>query len=202
MNALDPTETLDDTLAQICGLWTDAARNRKSPFHTPVVCSVADASPAPRIMVLRAASAACDVFRFHTDARSPKVGQIGQDGAVSILGYDPEVRIQLTVRGTGRIEKIGDLADTAWDTSALSSRRCYLAAHPPGTPTHSAISGLPDPLLTRSPTQAESLEGRDNFCVLLIHVVELEWLKLTSCGNKRALFTRVGDQWSGQWITP
>ena len=110
--------------------------------------------------------------------------------------------VTLTVRGVGRIEQAGTHADTAWQGSALSSRRCYLAAHPPGTSVDAPMSGLPEHLLDRAPTEAESYDGRTNFAVLLIEAQELEWLKLTSCGNKRAVFRREGDQWTGQWITP
>jgi pyridoxamine 5'-phosphate oxidase len=194
--------SIEQILTEITTLWAGALRNRRSPFHTPIVCTVKDASPSPRIMVLRAASEDGMRFRFHTDARSPKTAEIGMEGPVSVLGYDPDLRIQLTVRGIGRIHRSGEHADTAWQDSALSSRRCYLAAHPPGTPVTAPISGLPDHLLDRSPTEVESQDGRMNFAILMIEAQELEWLKLTSCGNKRALFRRDGDQWAGQWITP
>jgi len=200
--AQDMPNSIEQILAEITGLWSGAARNRRSPFHTPIVCTVKETSPAPRIMVLRAASDDGISFQFHTDSRSPKTAEIGTKGPVAVLGYDPDLRIQLTVRGIGRIDSAGTYAESAWQGSALSSRRCYLAAHPPGTPVTSPISGLPDHLLDRSPTEIESQDGRANFAVLLIEALELEWLKLTSCGNKRALFRRDGDQWAGQWITP
>ena len=200
--AQDIPDSIEQILDEITGLWSGALRDRRSPFHTPIVCSVRDAPPSPRIMVLRSASEDGMRFRFHTDARSPKAIEIGAQGPVAVLGYDPDLRIQLTVRGIGRIDRESTHAETAWEGSALSSRRCYLAAHPPGTPVTAPISGLPDHLLDRSPTEVESQDGRMNFAVLLIEAQELEWLKLTSCGNKRALFRRDGDQWAGQWITP
>lgn len=196
-------ETIDEVRTHIVGLWTSAVRNRHSPLHTPVVTSVSAAkSPSPRIMVLRAVAPDCTAFRFHTDQRSAKVGEIGAGGPVALLGYDPDARVQLIVRGTARIEHLGELADAAWAASALSSRRCYLAAHPPGTSVDSPTAGLPEALHSRSPTEAESLPGRDNFSVLLVEPHALEWLKLTSCGNRRAVFTRQGEDWHGQWVTP
>jgi len=195
-------DSVDRVLAEITSLWAGAARSRHSPFHTPIVCTAKEESPFPRVMVLREATDDGLNFRFHTDARSQKALDIGMESPVAVLGYDPDLRIQLTVRGIGRIDRDGTYAETAWDGSALSSRRCYLAAHPPGTPVSEPISGLPAHLLDRSPTEAESQDGRMNFAVLLIEALELEWLKLTSCGNKRALFRRDRDQWVGQWITP
>lgn len=196
------TDHLDGLLGHIIDRWSGAVRNRHSPLHTPTVCSVTGKAPAPRIMVLRDVAGQCASFRFHTDVRSSKVTQIDAAGPVAILGYDPDARVQLIVRGVGHIERSGEIADRAWAASALSSRRCYLAAYPPGTPTAEATSGLPEALLNRSPTASESEAGRENFCVLIVEAVELEWLKLTSCGNQRALFQRAGESWSGTWITP
>lgn len=64
-------DTLDDVLADSLARWTGAVKDRHSPLHTPVVTSVINDLPAPRIMVLRAVSPDGGLFRFHTDARSP-----------------------------------------------------------------------------------------------------------------------------------
>ena len=197
-----PTETLEQVFDQISALWTGAVRDRRSPLHTPMVCSVADDMPAPRIMVLREVAADIGRFRFHTDVRSPKADQIAHGAPLAILAYDPEARIQLTVRGTGRIERSGETVEQAWSAAAPSSRRCYLAAHAPGTPLDSCTSGIPENLLDRAPSLQESEAGRGNFGVLLIEARELEWLKLTSCGNRRAAFHRSGEDWHGHWIAP
>lgn len=193
---------LDQVLADAKARWLCAVRDRHSPFHTPVVCSAQDAVAHPRIMVLRDVQEGCTALRFHTDARSAKTAHIGAGAPVTVLGYDPEARIQLTLRGMGRIETDGAAADAAWAASAPSSRRCYLAAFAPGTETASPTSGLPDHLLNRAPTAAESEAGRPNFAIVMIEALEMEWLKLTSCGNQRARFRRDDDIWHGQWITP
>lgn len=195
-------ETLDAVLDDCWQRWARAKADRRSPLHTPVICSLADGTPVPRVMVLRGVDRARGVFRFHTDARSPKAADIDGGAPVSVLGYDPGARIQLTFFGTGRIERAGAVVDNAWSESALSSRRCYLAAHPPGTALSSPGSGLPDALLTRAPTANESEAGRANFVVLLVEAVRLEWLKLTACGNRRARFHAVESGWQGTWLTP
>lgn len=195
-------DTLDAVLADILSRWSGAVKDRHSPLHTPVISSVIDQQPASRIMVLRGATADGRSFRFHTDARSPKAQAIGDGAAVTILGYDAPARVQLIVRGIGCIETASDAADAAWVASALSSRRCYLAAYAPGTPTDEATSGLPEHLLARAPLAEESEAGRANFAILQIDARELEWLLLTSCGNKRAVFRETDGHWQGQWITP
>lgn len=202
MTVRTPLPELDRVLDDIQMAWTRAVRDRKSPLHTPVVCSASDASPFPRIMVLRDVLAECTSVRFHTDARSAKVTQIGNGAPVAVLGYDPEARVQLTLRGTGRIETDSDTAEAAWAASALSSRRCYLAGDTPGTEVDVPTSGLPEAVLTRAPTAEESEAGRSNFCILMVDIIEMEWLKLTSCGNQRARYRRIGGLWHGQWVTP
>lgn len=195
-------DTLEAVLADSLARWTGAVKDRHSPLHTPIVTSIINGLPAPRVMVLRAVSPDGGLFRFNTDARSPKAQHIGAGAPIAVLAYDPAARVQLIARGTARIDHQGTIADTAWNASALSSRRCYLAAHAPGTPVPEPTSGLPEHLLTRAPTAAESEAGRGQFSVLLIDVTELEWLLLTSCGNKRARFQRDAATWQGQWITP
>lgn len=197
-----PPDTLHDALAEALALWTGAVKNRRSPLHTPVVCTWDGGAPAPRIMVLRDVRDDASHFRFHTDARSPKVTQIANGAPVALLGYDAEARVQLTVKGRAHVGREGDATDAAWNASALSSRRCYLAAFAPGTQVDAPTSGLPATMLDRAPTEAESRDGRANFAILTIEAEELEWLRLTSCGNKRAVFRRAGDAWHGEWITP
>lgn len=204
MTAAAVPTTLDGALNEAVSLWEKAVKNRHSPLHTPVVCTQAglDLPPAPRIMVLRAVADAASQFRFHTDARSPKCDHIANGSPIALLGYDPEARVQLTVRGIARLDRTGAAADSAWDASALSSRRCYLAAHPPGTPVDQPLSGLPDHLLNRAPTEIESQEGRPHFAIVTVEAAEMEWLRLTSCGNRRAVFRRNVQEWQGHWITP
>lgn len=204
MTAAAIPSTLDDALNEAITLWEGAVKNRHSPLHTPVVCTSTDngQAPAPRIMVLRDVAGAASHFRFHTDARSPKCAHIGTGRPIALLGYDPDARVQLTVRGRAQLDQAGAAADSAWQASPLSSRRCYLASYAPGSPVDQPLSGLPEHLLNRAPTQEESLEGRAHFAILTIEAFEMEWLRLTSCGNRRALFRRDQGHWAGQWITP
>lgn len=195
-------ESLDEVLEDI---WSKLARgkaDRRSAFHTPTVCSVDHDAPAPRIMVLREVDRAAARLRFHTDFRSPKRLQFDRNPKVSILGYDPSSRIQITVAGLARVVADGPAARAAWDASALTSRRCYLAFDAPGSHLDEASSGLPLHLLERSPTLEESEPGWSNFAILLVQAEQLEWLKLTACGNRRARFTRNADSWTGQWLHP
>ncbi|MBB4612518.1 flavin-binding protein [Novosphingobium taihuense] len=193
--------TLDSVLAEAISRLQLAARDRHHAMHTPVV---ATPDGDMRIMVLREASEGLSTLRFHTDLRSPKTALIGQGAPVGVLAYDPVDRVQLRMRGEGRIEQYGSIADAAWDRANASSRRCYLAGTGPSGVLAAPGSALPDHLLHRAPTLDETLPARENFCVLLVEVRSLDWLHLTHEGGTRARFTRsqANAPWQGAWLAP
>lgn len=194
-------ETLDAVLADATAHLTRAARDRKSPMHVPVV-GTADGDL--RMMVLRDCTAAIDLLRFHTDARSPKAQAIGTDGAASVLAFDPEAKVQLRVRGTARIETVGPVADAAWAAATPYARRCYLTEGAPGSPAEQPRSGLPAEVEGIRPSEEQLLPARENFAVLLIEPTSLDWLYLAHDGHRRAQFTRTGpgQDWQGTWVIP
>lgn len=193
--------TLDSVLADAVDRLATAAKDRRHPMHTPVV-GTADGDM--RIMVLREATPDLATLRFHTDLRSPKCALIGNGAAVSVLAYDPDARIQLRMRGEGRIESDGPVADAAWQRATASSRRCYLAETGPSGVLEAAGSAIPDHLLHRAPTIDETFPGRANFAVLLVEVRSLDWLHLTHEGGTRARFTRAtaAEPWQQTWLAP
>lgn len=193
--------TLDEVLADAERRLAKAARDRTSAMHTPVV-GTADGDL--RMMVLREATADLAVLRFHTDLRSPKAALIGSGAPVSVLAYDPEARVQLRMRGIGRIECDGLVADAAWARATPSSRRCYLAETGPGGALDAAGSAIPEAFSRRNPTVDETLPGRSHFAVLLVEVRSLDWLRLDHLGGIRARFARAdaGAPWQGGWVAP
>jgi pyridoxamine 5'-phosphate oxidase len=196
-----------DDLSSVCtDIWQRLVRgkaDRHSPFHTPVVASVtASGVPQQRVMVLRKVDQSAGTLRFNTDVRTPKVDQLAENTAISVIGYDAGAKIQIRVTGRGRALHDGDDADAAWDASVPSSRRCYLAETAPGTVSALPTSGLPPHVESRVPTLAETLPGRENFSVLIVDIDQIEWLYLAADGHRRAVFTRNIDTWSGQWLVP
>ncbi len=186
--------TLQDVKADIVRLLSDAASNRNSPMHTPVVAT-ADADA--RVMVLREFDAENGLLRFHTDARSPKVSVIGNGAPVAVLFYDQAQKVQLRCRGLARIELDSDLARKAWQGSDAFARRCYLGA-PPGEERDKPSSGLPSDIEGRRPSEEQLGSVRENFAVLLVTIETMDWYHLSSNGHRRAVFA--DDE--GKWITP
>ncbi|MFN3990087.1 MAG: pyridoxamine 5'-phosphate oxidase family protein [Erythrobacter sp.] len=191
-------ETLEEVRRDWLGRLARSPRDRKCAMHTPVVVSApADA----RVMVLRAFDLAEGRLRFHTDVRSPKVAAIAADPRMAVLFYDKSAKIQIRVRGNGRVERDGPVADAAWSKGTNFARRCYLGEGP-GSASQVPTSGLPPEFEGVEPDEEQLIPARENFAVLLIDIREVDWLYLAHKGHLRAQFMRVGEGWEGRWVTP
>lgn len=191
-------EQLDEIRADCATRLIRAARDRKSPMHTPVIVT---ADVDARVMVLRAFDADAWRLRLHTDLRAPKAQALAADPRVAAVFYDKGAKIQLRLRGTGRIESCGPVADAAWAASTNFARRCYLGDGP-GAVSPVATSGLPSEFEGVEPDDAQLVPARENFAVLLIDIAEVDWLYLAHTGHIRAQFVRDGEGWSARWVAP
>lgn len=202
---MKPFTIADDLDAIFDDAWmrlVRGAKDRRSPFHTPVIATTGTDGVRQRVMVLRGADPAAATLRFHTDNRSAKVAQIGEGARASVLGYDTGARIQISLSGTLAPADPERVA-AAWAGTALTSRRAYLCDPGPGTPIGAASSGLPETLLDRAPTVAESEIGRTRFALLLFKLQTIEWLELNSQGNRRARFVLAADGTrNSTWLIP
>jgi pyridoxine/pyridoxamine 5'-phosphate oxidase len=197
---------LDDLDSARAALWTRlgrAVRDRRSPWHTPVVATTAaDGAPKARVMVLRAADPEAGLFRLHTDLRTAKVEELAATPRAALLFYDSGAKLQLRVEGMARIETGTAAAAAAWAATRPFSRRCYSAPAAPGTESAGPTSGLPPELEGREPTLAESEAGRPNFAILLVEAARLEFLYLAVTGHRRGRFVRDAQGWTGSWLIP
>lgn len=191
-------DSLEEIRADCATRLIRAARDRKSPMHTPVIVT---ADVDARVMVLRAFDPASHTLRLHTDTRAPKAAAIAADPRIAAVFYDKGAKIQIRVRGQARIEASGPVADAAWAASTNFARRCYLGDGP-GAASMVATSGLPPEFEGVEPDDAQLLPARENFAVLLIAVESLDWLYLAHTGHVRAQFTRSGESWEGRWVAP
>lgn len=197
----DANPNLHAVLLDVAERLGQAARSRKGAMHTPVV-GTADGDL--RIMVLRACDADLAQLRFHTDARSPKVAALRAQPECALLAYDPAEKIQIRARGLARVELSGPVADAAWAAATTFARRCYLTTAAPGAITDAPVSGLPEHIEGTNPAEEQLLPARENFAVVLLTVLELDWLYLAHNGHRRAKFSRgdAGQPWQGTWVVP
>ena len=191
-------DQLDDVRQDLTNRLIRAAKDRRSPMHTPaVVTSDVDA----RVMVLREFDSAAWTLRFHTDTRAPKIVPIEADPRLAVLFYDKSAKVQIRVRGTGRILRDDEVTQEAWSNGSNFARRCYLGDGP-GTLADTPTSGLPAELEGIEPSDEQLEPAWDNFSVLLVELHELDWLYLAHTGHVRAQFTREADSWAGRWVSP
>ena len=191
-------DSLDDIRTDCANRLIRAAHDRKNPMHTPVIVT---ADVDARVMVLRAFDAARWILRLHTDTRAPKAQAIAADPRMAVLLYDKGAKIQICLRGTGRIEAHGPVADAAWAASTNFARRCYLGEGP-GAVSETPTSGLPPAFEGVEPNDEQLIPARENFAVLLIEIAAFDWLYLAHTGHQRAQFVRAGDEWTGRWVAP
>ena len=192
-------ETLEDVREDLTRRLIRAAKDRRSPMHVPaVITSDVDA----RTMVLREFNSGDWTLRFHTDTRAPKVAAIEADPRMAVLFYDKGAKIQIRVRGRGRVLADDPKTQEAWDNGTNFARRCYLGDGP-GAPSAGPTSGLPAELEGHEPTDEQLVPARENFAILMVDLEELDWLYLAHTGHVRAQFTR-GDSgdWEGRWVSP
>lgn len=193
-------ETLDDVLTDCRNRLIRAPRDRKSPFHTPVIVT---GDIDARVMVLRAFDSAAWRLRLHTDVRAPKAAAIAADPRAAVLFYDKGAKIQIRTRGHAEIITRGSEVDAAWAAGTNFARRCYLGDGP-GTPSENPTSGLPPEFEGVEPDDAQLIPARENFALLRITLTAFDWLYLAHTGHVRAQFarSRADAVWEGRWVSP
>lgn len=175
-----------------------AVKDRHHGMHTPgLVAFGADGFPNPRVVTLRRVEPDQRSLICHTDVRSEKVAEIERNPSVSWICYDIRTRLQFRIAATARIERDTPLADEQWGRSALSSRRCYLAPHAPGTPSDTLLSNIPPHMAGRQPTMEESEPGRPNFAIVVTTALRADVLELAAEGHRRVTLTFGGP---ARWV--
>ena len=167
------------------------ARGR-APFHTPVLATVAAGGPQARTVVLRGADPDTRTVACHTDKRSPKVGELVSEEALTWVFYDRNQKIQLRLWGQARLHAGDRFARERWDTSRPGSRECYRGPQAPGAEVTAPEEALP----------MDVVDGYANFTVVSCIVDKMDWLYLNAAGHRRARFDWREGQWQGSWVAP
>jgi 3-hydroxyisobutyrate dehydrogenase len=198
------TNYLDHSLADLeqdcwSRLVTGAVKSR-TPFHTPSLATLANGEVSLRTVVLRKTLPEERELRFHTDIRSPKWNELLINPSMSALFYDASERIQLRVKGKTVLHHTDDMTAKAWQTTSLSSRKCYLTQFSPSSFTDSSTSGLTEAIEYENFTLEDSEVGYENFGIVSIHVQSIDWLWLNHAGHRRAFFDY--EKGVNSWMVP
>ena len=189
-------KTLEETLEASMRILEDAIENRRNLFHTPVLSTFSDSKINSRVIVLRGFDPVKRTLRIHTDSRSRKIKDISENSDATLLGYDPDLKIQLKLHGSIDIHYQDNIADLAWKDSQEMSKVCYSISESPG-------NEIDDP--GNYDVDSENIninEGYKNFAVINFHFNSLEFLYLMSSGHRRSIHVWEAEELISSWMVP
>jgi hypothetical protein len=168
--------------------WQELARAPQDPAHgfrVMALATVAGEAAELRSVVVREVDEAERTLVFFTDARSPKVAQMQQQPAGTLLAWCARLGWQLRLRVRLQVHTSGLAVSSRWARLKMTpAAQDYLSPLPPGAP-------LERPLPERG--------TREHFAVVSAQVQSIDWLELHADGHRRAVFDSAGN---GQWRVP
>ena len=189
----DKYNEISQTLESANLILTNAVENAKTLFHTLAVSSIDDNQIATRVMVLREFNLKERYIRFHTDYRAAKIDHYSENNSASVLGYDPNLKIQIKLQGSISVHYNDHVTQAAWEGSTTRSKKCY------------SVKGG-STLKISDPKEYDLKDGNIedgyiNFAVLKFSFDSLEFLHLKSSGHRRALHSWK-EEFESSWLVP
>ena len=156
------------------------------------------ALPAVRTVVLRHWALLPPVWRFHTDRRADKVGELTASPRVSALFWDATNRLQ--IRLDGNVSECVDLDAVAesWQSLGKRAQQSFWRQEAPGTSLASP-GRLSFPKMNDG--DAES-QPSPNFMLLDVAVSSVDCLSLRHDPHHRVYGLWQDGWWVAQWIAP
>ena len=184
----------------VCELLENGANERDHDFHIMTFCTIGKVGVEARSVVLRNFDKEKNIIRFHTDYRSPKLNDIKKNPNTVCLVYSYKLKTQLRIKTQSSIHYEDSIWNAAWDSTGLSSRKCYLTKYDPSANIDEKDDGLPLELKGKTPSLKQSEEGKKNFCVVDNKILEMDYLYLKSSGHERMQLDFNSNKFS--WIAP
>ena len=184
----------------VCELLENGANERDHDFHIMTFCTIGKVGVEARSVVLRNFDKEKNIIRFHTDYRSPKLNDIKNNPNTVCLVYSYKLKTQLRIKTHSSIHYKDSIWNAAWDSTGLSSRKCYLTKYDPSCNIDEKDDGLPLELKGKTPSLKQSEEGKKNFCVVDNKILEMDYLYLKSSGHERMQLDFNSNKFS--WMAP
>ena len=174
----------------------DGVKNRDSLFHTLTLSTFDGESIDSRVMVLREFNQKERRLRFHTDARSKKIKDLGISLVSSVIGYDPIQKIQIRLKGFLKSSHKNKDTLEAWEKSQDISKKCYSVKD-------GSTSIISTPSSHDFHIKDVALEdGYENFSILYFYFNSLEFLYLQRSGHRRCKFEWSNCKLQSFWLVP
>jgi len=161
---------------------------KRHPFRYFVLSTNENGMPTQRTVVLRKTLEDQSLV-IYTDKRTPKVKNLQKNSDFSALFYDTKKLLQIRIEG--KAELITDIAEVAkyWHTVQAASRKDYTTKLAPGTPIE-------------NPEEVAYTSAENHFCPLKLVPHTLEYLRLQRPNHLRVLFSKIENDWSGEFLVP
>ena len=189
----DSYNNISETLDTADKILTDAVDNSSTLFHTLAVSLFDGKKVSSRVMVLREFDLKKRIMRFHTDHRAEKIQYISNQSSVSVLGYDPALKVQLKLHGNIDVHYDDEITQMAWEGSSNRSKKCY-------TVKGGSSKQIKEPS-DYDIQEFEPESGYKNFSVLIFSFNSLEYLYLKRSGHRRAIH-KWDDEYNCSWLVP
>ena len=179
------------------------SRERHHEYHNAVFSSVdLKQNPSIRTVIIRGADKEKKILTFHADIRSTKIKEIKKNKNCMLLFYSKQIKQQLRIKITSKLNYKNDIAKKAWGETHLMSRKCYLSTFSPGSRVNEPSDGIPNELTGIEPDVKISELGFEKFVVVENYIYSLECLNLSSQGHRRLLFNWENNKLNYQWLIP
>ena len=183
----DSYSELIQTLDAANKILTTAVDDARTLFHTP------GKTISSRVMVLREFNLENRKMRFHTDQRATKINEFSSNSSATVIGYDPNLKIQIKLQGTVTTHHDDEVTKDAWNESTSRSKKCYSVK--------GGSSKVIDDPASYDIKEFNVEDGYQNFAVLVFNFDALEFLFLKSTGHRRAIHKWNKDLKSS-WLVP
>tara|TARA_B100000029_G_scaffold509661_1_gene599347 strand:+ start:169 stop:768 length:600 start_codon:yes stop_codon:yes gene_type:complete len=193
LNLMEPKDILNQELSYI----QDGVNNSSHDFHSFILSTIRDNKPESRTVVLRGLNKSVPYLAFHTDLRSPKLGDLKNNNAVSALFYDRARKVQIRVNGNCHIED-DERTKAIWDSMHIHSKICYMSPKAPSSIIEDqTLNKIEKP--DSEIDQADLDLGFERFCRVKVFIEKLDWLSLKHDGHRRLQFN-FGDNTKIDWV--
>ncbi|MFT4643797.1 MAG: pyridoxamine 5'-phosphate oxidase [Planctomycetota bacterium] len=161
---------------------------KRHPFRNFVLATNENGKPRQRTVVLRKTVSDFSLV-IYTDSRTQKIIDIQNNGAFSALFYDAKKLVQIRLEGKAHLIIDKSQIATYWHTVQQASRKDYTTSMAPGTPI-------------KDPESVGYQLDKNYFCPVQLVPDTIEILRLGRPNHVRILFSRMGADWTGEFLVP
>ena len=196
-------DNIDNIYKTIWKLLDKGKKDINSPFHQAYLATHSNNYPSIRTVVLRNVNSKDKIISFHTDIRSKKINEILNNNNISILFYDHGEKIQIKCSGRGIINNKNVSSNQSWQKTKPFSKKCYIVDDPPGSISERPTSGYKKEHEIELPNEEILNSVYENFTLINMEILEIEWLYLYRYGHRRVKFIINNKELEKKvWLTP